>query len=821
MQELMLLHSLSSPECDTLVNQFQYEIAGPFNVPAFRKAWEAVFNRHLALRTSFIWEEVKRPLQVVRKSVQLRFHEEDLRQQDPATRNRRIEEFLDDDRRSGFDLRRAPLSRFCLFQVDDEKWYFIWTSHHLIIDRWCLGQIYEELDRHYAQPDLPVTTSDVPGFKAYIEWISRQDEQATLAFWADALGGYTPSPGLFGGHAERSRADADHSNDAELRFDNSIVAALGGFSRANGVTNGIVLQAAWALALNNLLKAQDVVFDVTVSGRPADIPNVESIVGSFINTVPVRNALAASTRIADWLQSLQADQFARARHEYPSSADLKSILGADHPGMEVESVVVWLADVGGISGLDMRQVSSEFATAYPLTISIAQQKDGIRVHASTRKRRAPNLDGILSVFEAALRGLLFASPGARLCDLEIFEDVPVAASAIPASSKPGENAGRWLAARRASAADVAGGREKLGTDVLREVIQAEWTSILGSVPASIDDDFHALGGTSLQAATLHSRLEAATRQSIPVLALFRTPTIRGMADTIFEKDWPVRTEIANVIRWGTDRTLLFCVASPEVNTVGYSLLARHVDPDQGILVLQSPPEDNNLREVHPGKLPDLASQYLDCVKRIQPCGPYRLLGMCTGSHIALEMGRLLESGNEQVEFLGIINTWAMYTISRMYLVNRMMSIGRYYAERLRDLVPLPHFGAARATNTQEYISSHTRVIAAEPLEGGGSPWIHEVGFAMKNPGRQKLRTKASVFRLRKQPFWRIRDATLGWSLHVNDVDVVPIAGDEHDSMLREPDVIKLAAALDARLDALHPASVRHSNHNNMQERNRE
>ena len=207
------------------------------------------------------------------------------------------------------------------------------------------------------------------------------------------------------------------------------------------------------------------------------------------------------------------------------------------------------------------------------------------------------------------------------------------------------------------------------------------------------------------------------------------------------------------------------------------------------------------------------------MRTVQPRGPYRLLGMCTGSHIALEMARQLEAEGEQVEFLGIINTWALYTISRLYYVNRLMNIARYYARRLRGLIPVPQLHrAAHAVDSQRSISNRAEVVTAESLEGEGSAWIRDVGFAANNPRLPKLATRVALFRLKRQAFWRIRDKSLGWSLHVEDVDVVTVPGSNHDYLLREPYISSVAAAVKERLCSIDSGRKTGSKPEEVQER---
>jgi hypothetical protein len=71
MQEGMLFHSLYVPQSEVYFEQFAYTLHGDLDAPAFKEAWQRVVAQHPALRTLFIWENLEKPLQVVRKRVDL------------------------------------------------------------------------------------------------------------------------------------------------------------------------------------------------------------------------------------------------------------------------------------------------------------------------------------------------------------------------------------------------------------------------------------------------------------------------------------------------------------------------------------------------------------------------------------------------------------------------------------------------------------------------------------------------------------------------------------------------------------------------------
>ena len=102
-------------------------------------------------------------------------------------------------------------------------------------------------------------------------------------------------------------------------------AALESFARANRVTLNTLVQAAWALLLSRYSGETDVVFGVIVSGRPEALPGVESMLGLFINALPLRVSLAETDTLADWLQKLQRRQLEDREYGYSSLAEIQHL----------------------------------------------------------------------------------------------------------------------------------------------------------------------------------------------------------------------------------------------------------------------------------------------------------------------------------------------------------------------------------------------------------------------------------------------------------------------------------------------------------------
>jgi non-ribosomal peptide synthase protein (TIGR01720 family) len=307
-QEGMLLHYRLDPDSPAYRVQWSGDLAGPLDAHALERAWAAVVARHPALRARFAWDGLDEPLQVVERVAHLPFTHHDWRALSPEDREHRLAQ-ITSDRHWDVDPRRAPLMAITLARLDDELHHFAWRFHHLPIDGWTMAlllrealEIYQAL-RNGRTPELP---PPVP-YRVFLEWLGRRDEAAAEEFWRSELADFaepTPLPGDRG--AGSDERPAYESRRATL--DLGETTALLTLARDRQLTLGTLLHGAWALALAHNSGRDDVVFGNIVTGRPPELPGVESIVGLLLNSVPVRIRVPRSGDWARWLAALQARQ---------------------------------------------------------------------------------------------------------------------------------------------------------------------------------------------------------------------------------------------------------------------------------------------------------------------------------------------------------------------------------------------------------------------------------------------------------------------------------------------------------------------------------
>src|SRR6266404_3143565 len=317
MQEGLLFHSLYSPGSGTYVQQLHCRIVGGVNVAAFKRAWQAVMDRHSILRTSFLWEGLKEPLQVVQERIGIPWKEEDWRHLTVSQQSAGLEDMLQKDREEGYEFHRAPLFRLALLQTGEDRYYFVWSYHHILLDGWCRQLLITEVFTCYEAYSLgrEVKFKRPRPYRDYIAWLKRQDIGTAEAFWREELRGFTNPTVLLGNHAPRSTQEG-RDGEQSIRLDRRSTNELNALAKHLQITVNTILQGAWALVLSRYSGQMDVIFGAVVSGRSAPLQGIESMVGLFINTLPVRVRVSDRQTVRSFLKGLQAGQTKALDYEY-------------------------------------------------------------------------------------------------------------------------------------------------------------------------------------------------------------------------------------------------------------------------------------------------------------------------------------------------------------------------------------------------------------------------------------------------------------------------------------------------------------------------
>jgi hypothetical protein len=314
-----------------------------------------------------------------------------------------------------------------VFQIEDNVHQLIWSIHHVVIDGWCLSVLLHEMLEVYEairQSREPVLNPSRP-FRDYVAWITRQIDERAEGYWRQALRGVTAATPLEldGGSMVAGARRAKTVAERETLLPADLTTALQAMVRSHRLTLSTLVQGAWALLLSRYSGRSDVLFGVTVSGRPTELSGVESMVGMFINVLPLRAAVIEELKLVAWLHELQATMVELRRLEGVPLSRIQAWSEVP-PGMPMFESVLIVQNLPFLASLQERasRLGIESAryrerTHYPLAVTVVPGTElGIRIAFDTQRFSPSVIDRTLGHFRTILEAMV-VDPERRIVDL--------------------------------------------------------------------------------------------------------------------------------------------------------------------------------------------------------------------------------------------------------------------------------------------------------------------------------------------------------------------------------------------------------------------
>ncbi len=321
LQEGLLFQNLYNPVSDNYFVQVYFTIHAKLDIFLFKKAWELIIDQYEILRTGFIFQEGGKPLQFVLKTVLVKWEILDWSDVDDSNHDELLKSYLLNDRRHSFDLSVPPLIRLSLLKLSNNRYYFIFSNHHILIDGWSCFLIFNSLFKTYVklvQNEMPAIPNTKP-YRNYINWLQSQNISNAENYWRALLKNFT-TPTRF----QNISIDQSGQDEFTYQLPLAISSLFKKFSSKYKLTINTILQGAWGIILSHFSGESDVVFGVTVSGRSVEIAEIEHMVGLFINTLPIRIQINADETVLDYLQKVQVQAVASRQYEYTQLAKIQS-----------------------------------------------------------------------------------------------------------------------------------------------------------------------------------------------------------------------------------------------------------------------------------------------------------------------------------------------------------------------------------------------------------------------------------------------------------------------------------------------------------------
>ncbi len=416
LQQGLLFHaSTAQASDDVYAVQLDIEMSGALDQQRLRDAVHAVINRHPHLAARFD-RQLDEPVQLVPadpapgwRYVELGGGGVDVEGQ--------IQRLCAEERAAVCELADQPAFRAALIRLATNRYRLVLTNHHIVMDGWSLPILLGEIFASYHGQRLP---SAVP-FRRFVSWLADRDLDAAHGAWREALAGFD-TPTLVGPQHEWTRGAR---SVASFRVLEQTTRAVNELARAQHTTVNTVLQGAFAQLLMWLTGQHDVAFGTAVSGRPADLVGADSMVGLFINTVPVRAQVTPATTAADLLAQLQRVYNDTLEHQHLALSEIHRITGQDKLFDTLFVFENYPIDAAALSDdheLSISEFTGHESTHYPLTVQAQPGPElGLRVQYDTDLFDPDSIAALIRRFERVLESMT-ADPTRRLSSLDLLDE---------------------------------------------------------------------------------------------------------------------------------------------------------------------------------------------------------------------------------------------------------------------------------------------------------------------------------------------------------------------------------------------------------------
>ncbi|MGE2723082.1 condensation domain-containing protein, partial [Mycolicibacterium celeriflavum] len=412
LQQGLLFHAKArQAEDNTYAVQLAITISGPLDASRLREAIHTVIKRHPNLAARF-HAQFSVPVQTIPADPIAPWRSDELVSEE------QIERLCAEERATVCELAGGRPFRVALIRTAPDRHRFVLTFHHIVMDGWSLPILLGEIFASYHGQRLPAC----PPYRRFFDWLAGRDLQAAENAWRQILAGYD-TPTLVG-RSDRSPLACQGVETFRMRAETS--RALGALARGHHTTVNVVLQAAWAQLLMWLTGQSDVVFGAVVSGRPVEVAGADSMVGLFINTVPVRATMTATTTTSELLEQLQRAYNDTLEHQHLALNEIHRITGHDQlfdTLLVYENYPIDTAALSGFTGLAMTEIQGRESTHYPLTMAVRPGDEWeLRVEFRTDVFDAGSVEVLVGRLERVLVAMA-ADPGRPVSSVDVVDDV--------------------------------------------------------------------------------------------------------------------------------------------------------------------------------------------------------------------------------------------------------------------------------------------------------------------------------------------------------------------------------------------------------------
>jgi amino acid adenylation domain-containing protein/non-ribosomal peptide synthase protein (TIGR01720 family) len=453
----MLSYAVNHPGSAVYKVQNAFNWEGPADEACLQLAWQALMQRHQALRMSVYELDADPAVLVIHREVPLPWSQHDWRDLSFADQEQAYAELLEESLQFDFLPSQAPMMQLHWILLGEERQRLLWVHHHAIADGWSAAVLWRELFQLYeallaqqqaqapsqagfdsAEATLDIDPLDIEpfdivdtsldiesalntqtitqawpkaaGFEDYLRWRLSVDRPQLEQYWQQRFAGLKRYSQCFAGLPQRlQRVDKQRSSDESMQELEWLAPAslshnLNQFLQTQGITAALLFQAAWALFLSRCEDVDQVRFGMAAAGRPAELDGVEQLVGLCLNAVPCQIQVHAELELGQWLQQLRLQSHQDEHHAQLSQRELSQSLGLSQPLFDTFLVCENLPHgSANLEQVRLTHVNGFSYNHYPLTLMLVPGEQWyLKVKYNAALVREDRIAWLLQAFSSLL-----------------------------------------------------------------------------------------------------------------------------------------------------------------------------------------------------------------------------------------------------------------------------------------------------------------------------------------------------------------------------------------------------------------------------------
>ena len=786
MQSALLFHHLQTNQKDLGFLQLQVTFQGELDRDIFQSTWQSLSKSLPSLRTTVHWEKIKRPVQAVHNSVEIKVDFKDWRERSKNDLGTNLQSFLHEERIQGLDLTESPPMRLTLIQTSKRKHYFIWSCHHILLDGWSGLLVLQRMMDVYGsiyRKENPVEIKTTP-FKQYVKWLESQSQVDSKNYWKSQFE-EMQKPILLGSRGVNANPDILNERTKTIYSDSLSDSILKKAAQNYGVTPGVLILGTWAILFSELVNSLRIAIGITFSGRTAPVDGIESMVGMFSNSLPLCLNVDPELSLGEWFKHVILRQKELQRFEFSSPRQVYEWSGISANSLIFNTLLVfanqpWKESLKS-EGLLLEDLKGDFTSNHKWTLVVRPGKKGsLQILYNGDENEARLADYIGQRFDEVLSKVV-SSKSLEVAD--VMREHNLLAGDKEAPNSPNQlNRGNPTQAR----------------DLLDAEIQKVWENVFGIGRIGIDEDFFELGGNSLIATILIGQLQKCLVQNIFVDSLFNAPTIRQLSDLLNDVDRSDKNSILVPIQSAGNGTPVIFIHEMGGNVYPYLLLGKYLQSDHPVFAIRAP-------EIAIESIEEMSKSYIEEIEKAFGNAPVILAGYCFGGAVAYDMARRISKKGKGPPLTIIIDFMYLNLIRYRprYLFNLLKAETphKFYI-RIKDKLKKVYGKVVRAlTNSDKGLRDEVEDYFELPAAPEAVQKKIETHFrAMRDykPGQ----FEGDICLILSESTYSKFDQCAGWDRLVSGKIDVSIIEADHVSLMEEPQISLVAKKVEKILGRL-------------------